>query len=189
MLAVVALLALTPVFLVVGLAVYVFLGRPVVFQQVRTGLDETRFVLLKFRTMREAKRDCPADDASRMTRFGSLLRSTSLDELPSLVNVIRGEMNLIGPRPLLPEYVPLYTARQARRHEVRPGITGWAQVNGRNSLSWDEKFEHDVWYVENQSLLLDARILAMTIQQVLLGRGITQPGEATAERFEGSVGQ
>ena len=179
-----ALLILSPVFLVVALAVYLCLGKPTVFRQVRTGLNGRPFTLLKFRTMHEVEEGQPSDDASRLTRFGRLLRSTSLDELPGLINVIRGEMNLVGPRPLLPEYVALYTVRNARRHEVRPGITGWAQVNGRNSVTWEERLEADVWYVENRNFWLDLRILLRTAAGVLTRQGISQPGHPTMERFD-----
>jgi lipopolysaccharide/colanic/teichoic acid biosynthesis glycosyltransferase len=183
-LAMAALLVLSPVFLVVSLAAHLFLGRPVIFRQVRAGISGRPFVLLKFRTMHEIKDGQPADDASRLTRFGRFLRSTSLDELPGLINVVRGEMNLVGPRPLLPEYLSLYTVRQARRHEVRPGITGWAQINGRNSLTWEQRLEFDVWYVENRSWWLDLRILLRTVAGVLTRQGISQPGHPTMERFD-----
>jgi sugar transferase EpsL len=179
---------LAPVLAVLALCVRLKLGQPVLFRQKRPGLLGRPFELRKFRTMTD-RRDGSGNllpDSVRLTAFGRWLRRTSLDELPELVNVIRGEMSLVGPRPLLMEYLPLYSPEQARRHEVRPGITGWAQVNGRNSLSWEEKFLLDVWYVDNRSMLLDLRILTMTITKVLRKEGVTQPGSATAERFMGS---
>src|SRR5262245_51367085 len=160
-----ALVILLPLLVPLALAVRVALGTPVLFRQVRPGRHGRPFTLLKFRTMRDA-RDAggrPLEDRERLTRFGRWLRASSLDELPELLNVLRGDMGLAGPRPLLMEYLPLYDETQRRRHEVRPGITGWAQVRGRNALSWPEKFEFDVWYVDNRSLALDARILAMTV--------------------------
>lgn len=164
------------------------LGSPVFFAQRRPGLLGKPFGLVKFRTMTNDVDDRGSllPDAQRLTRFGKFLRSLSIDELPELWNVIRGDMSLVGPRPLLMEYIPLYTAQQARRHEVRPGITGWAQVNGRNSLSWEEKFALDVWYVDNQSLLLDFRILWLTVLKVLIREGISADGDATMPRFIGS---
>jgi len=177
--------------LVVVLAVLVRwrLGAPVLFRQDRPGLDGTPFTLYKFRTMREANdaAGCPLPDSSRLTRLGRFLRSTSLDELPELWNVIRGDMSLVGPRPLLTEYLPIYDERQRRRHEVRPGLTGWAQVNGRNAVSWDERLEMDVWYVDNRSWRLDARILFLTTGAVLRRQGISAPGEATMGRFTGTT--
>jgi lipopolysaccharide/colanic/teichoic acid biosynthesis glycosyltransferase len=173
------LLVLSPVMLAVALAVRLRLGSPVLFRQERTGRGARGFTILKFRTML----DGAGSDAERLTGFGRFLRSTSLDELPQLVNVLRGDMSLVGPRPLLPEYLARYSPRQARRHEVRPGITGWNAVNGRNSMSWDEQFELDVWYVENRSLWLDLRILGRTVVEVVRRTGIAQPGEATRERF------
>lgn len=160
-------------------------GRPVLFRQPRPGRDGEVFELLKFRTMLEPDATHQTD-AERLTRFGILLRSLSLDELPSLWNVLRGEMSLVGPRPLLVDYLPLYDARQARRHEVRPGITGWAQINGRNSTPWEQRLELDVEYVENRSLTLDARILLGTVLTVLGRQGINAEGEATVARFQGS---
>ena len=182
-----ALIVLAPVYLAVALAVRVRLGRPVIFRQVRPGADGAFFELLKFRTMTTATgadgRLLP--DADRLTPFGRWLRETSLDELPELWNVVRGEMNLVGPRPLLVEYLPLYSERQARRHEVRPGITGWSQVNGRNAPDWDMKLEQDVWYVEHRSLLLDLRILGRTVQSVLRREGINHDGHVTTPLFQG----
>jgi sugar transferase EpsL len=179
---------LVPMMLVLILLVRVNLGAPILFRQTRPGLHGKPFAMYKFRTMTN-ERDAEGDllpDAQRLTRFGRFLRSTSLDELPELINVLKGEMSLVGPRPLLMEYLPLYTAEQARRHEVRPGITGWAQVNGRNAISWEEKFKLDVWYVDNRSLWLDIRILWMTFQKVFKREGISQAGQATAEKFMGS---
>ncbi len=177
-----------PLLLVVAILVRLFMGRPVLFRQRRPGLDGRPFVLLKFRTMTQGSTLDKAHEADvdRLTRFGSWLRSTSLDELPELWNVLRGEMSLVGPRPLLMEYIPLYTAEQARRHSVRPGITGWAQVNGRNLLDWEERLAMDTWYVDNRSFLLDLRILAISVERVLSRRGIAAAGDATMPRFGGS---
>jgi lipopolysaccharide/colanic/teichoic acid biosynthesis glycosyltransferase len=163
------------------------LGSPVLFTQVRPGLHGKPFRMVKFRTMTDERDASGAllPDAQRLTPFGRFLRSSSLDELPELWNVLRGEMSLVGPRPLLMEYLPLYSAVQARRHEVRPGITGWAQVNGRNAISWADKFALDVWYVDHRSLFLDIRILWLTVRKVLVRDGISAAGEATMPRFEG----
>jgi sugar transferase EpsL len=179
-----------PLMAIVALLVALRLGSPILFHQPRIGLLGRGFVLHKFRTMRdEVGPDArPLADSERLTSFGRMLRSTSLDELPSLWNVIRGEMSLVGPRPLLPEYLALYNSRQLRRHEVRPGITGWAQVNGRNAVGWQERLEMDVWYVENRSFLLDCRILLRTFIQVFRRAGISQPGHATMEPFRGNDG-
>lgn len=164
------------------------LGSPVLFHQVRPGLNGQPFTMVKFRTMTNARGSGGVllPDAQRMTLFGRFLRASSLDELPELWNVLRGDMSLVGPRPLLMEYLSLYTPEQARRHEVRPGITGWAQVNGRNAISWPDKFELDVWYVDNQSLWLDIKILWMTVRKVLVRDGISATGEATMPKFTGS---
>ncbi len=185
------LVVLSPLLVLVAIAVRVLIGAPVLFRQKRPGKDEKIFTLFKFRTMRNSTDADGAllPDQDRLTGFGRFLRQTSLDELPELFNVLEGDMSLVGPRPLLPEYLPLYDLRQRRRHEVRPGITGWAQINGRNALTWQEKLELDVWYVENRSFLLDLRILAATSRIVGLARGINQPGHATAERFEGNQNQ
>ena len=163
------------------------LGSPVLFTQVRPGLHGKSFRMVKFRTMTDARDASGAllPDAQRLTPFGRFLRASSLDELPELWNVLRGEMSLVGPRPLLMEYLPLYSPEQARRHEVRPGITGWAQINGRNAISWADKFALDVWYVDHRSLWLDLRILWMTVRKVLVRDGISAAGEATMPRFEG----
>ena len=179
---------LAPLILVVALLVRVFMGRPVLFAQERPGLRGRPFRIYKFRTMsldRDAAGE-PLPDAQRLTPLGALLRRLSLDELPQLFNVVKGDMSLVGPRPLLMEYLPLYTPEQARRHAVRPGITGWAQVNGRNALSWEEKFALDVWYVDHQSLALDISILWRTVRKVLVREGISAAGEATMPRFDGS---
>jgi lipopolysaccharide/colanic/teichoic acid biosynthesis glycosyltransferase len=165
------------------------LGSPVFFRQMRPGRDNQPFHMLKFRTMTDAR---GADggllsDAERLTQFGSFLRATSLDELPELLNVLKGDMSLVGPRPLLMEYLDLYTPEQARRHEVRPGITGWAQVNGRNALSWEDKFKLDVWYVDNRTIWLDMKILWLTVKKVLVREGINAAGDATMPRFTGKA--
>lgn len=164
------------------------LGSPVLFRQVRPGLRGQPFEMVKFRTMTDARGPDGQllPDAERLTAFGRFLRSSSLDELPELWNVLKGEMSLVGPRPLLMEYLPLYSREQARRHEVRPGITGWAQVNGRNALSWDDKFKLDVWYVDHRSLWLDIKILWLTVRKVLVREGISAAGEATMPRFTGN---
>lgn len=166
------------------------LGGPIFFCQTRPGFQGKPFEMIKFRTMTDARdpNGQLLNDAARLTPFGRLLRSSSLDELPELWNVLKGDMSLVGPRPLLMEYLPLYSLEQARRHEVRPGITGWAQVNGRNALSWDEKFKLDVWYVENQSFWLDIKILWMTVQKVLVREGVSAVGEATMPKFTGNKG-
>ena len=177
----------SPVLLVTALAVRASTGGPILFRQTRTGLGGKPFTILKFRTMRDA-RDADGEvlpDGARLTPLGSLLRDLSVDELPNLVNVLRGEMSLIGPRPLIHEYRDLYSTEQFRRHEVKPGITGWAQVNGRNALSWDEKFRLDVEYVDRRSWRLDALILFRTIGCVVARDGISMPGAATVRRFEG----
>jgi lipopolysaccharide/colanic/teichoic acid biosynthesis glycosyltransferase len=183
-----ALLVGAPVLAGVALAVRTRLGAPVLFRQRRTGRGGAPFTLLKFRTMRPAPPGAwdPSTDATRLTPLGRALRRWSLDELPQLWNVLAGDMSLVGPRPLPMEYLPRYSARQARRLAVTPGITGWAQVNGRNATDWPERFELDVWYVEHRSLALDLRILARTAWQVVAGRGVTQSGEATMREFTGA---
>jgi lipopolysaccharide/colanic/teichoic acid biosynthesis glycosyltransferase len=183
-----ALVVLAPLLIVIAILVRWRLGSPILYVDWRAGWRGEHFRLYKFRTMsneRDAKGD-PLPDADRLTRFGRFLRTTSIDELPELWNVIRGDMSLVGPRPLLTDYLPLYDPTQARRHEVRPGLTGWAQVNGRNALTWEEKFELDVWYVDNRSIMLDLKILAMTVGKVLSGADVTAKGEATMPRFEGT---
>lgn len=181
------LIALGPILLLVALLIKMLLGGPILFRQERPGRYGKTFTIVKFRTMRDAvdRTGISLADEFRMTELGSFLRSTSLDELPELWNVLKGEMSLVGPRPLLKEYLPLYTAEQACRHEVRPGITGWAQVAGRNAISWDEKFNLDVWYVNHQSFLLDLKILFLTLWTVLRRDGIAQSGHVTADRFRG----
>ncbi len=183
-----ALILLSPVMAVVAWNIRKKLGSPVLFRQVRPGRDGKPFEMIKFRTMRDAvgSDGHPLADAERMTPFGSFLRASSLDELPELWNVLKGDMSLVGPRPLLMEYLPLYSQEQSRRHQVRPGVTGWAQVNGRNALSWDEKFKLDVWYVDNQSFLLDFKILFMTIKKVVVKEGISAEGNVTMSKFTGN---
>ncbi len=186
--AVLGLLLLWPLFVVVALAVRITMGRPILFRQRRPGLHGRPFTIRKFRTMRDRHdaRGRPTPDTTRLTRLGRFLRSTSLDELPELLNVLRGEMSLVGPRPLLMQYLGRYSPEQARRHEVRPGITGWAQVNGRNGLSWEEKFRLDVWYVDHGSLWLDLRILIRTAWKVLRPEGIDAAADVTMPEFMGS---
>jgi lipopolysaccharide/colanic/teichoic acid biosynthesis glycosyltransferase len=183
-----ALALLAPILAMIALLVRIKLGSPVLFRQERPGRRETPFVLVKFRTMTD-RRDAPGvllADSERLVPIGRFLRATSLDELPELVNVLRGDMSLVGPRPLLMQYRERYTLEQARRHEVKPGVTGWAQINGRNALSWDDKFRLDVWYVDHRSLLLDLKILTLTCWKLLTREGIIQPGEASAAEFMGS---
>lgn len=187
-LAAMALVLLSPIIAALAWQIRKKLGSPVLFRQTRPGLHGKPFQMIKFRTMRDAigPDGQPLPDSERMTPFGSFLRSASLDELPELWNVLKGDMSLVGPRPLLMEYLPLYSPEQARRHEVRPGVTGWAQINGRNALSWEEKFRLDVWYVDNQSFWLDLKILALTVKKVFVREGISAAGEATMTRFTGS---
>ncbi|HDS1758575.1 sugar transferase [Pseudomonas sp. M5] len=182
------ILFLLPVLLVVAWAVKRKLGSPILFRQVRPGARGVPFEMIKFRTMLDAhdSKGEPLADADRMTVFGKFLRSTSLDELPELWNVLKGEMSIVGPRPLLMEYLPLYNERQNLRHKVRPGITGWAQINGRNALSWQEKFELDAWYVENRTFLLDLKIIALTIVKVFKRDGVSANGEVTMPKFQGN---
>lgn len=183
------LIVLAPLMLATAAAVRMFLGKPVLFRQVRPGLQGRPFELVKFRTMLDARSETgtPLPDDQRLTRFGRFLRASSLDELPQLWNVLRGDMSLVGPRPLLVQYLPLYSDHQARRHEVRPGLTGWTQVKGRNSLSWEEKLDLDVWYVDNRSFLLDLRIIFMTAMRLVRPRGISAQGHATMPEFLGSA--
>jgi sugar transferase EpsL len=183
-----ALLILSPLMGMIALWVCWVKGSPVLFKQKRPGYQGKIFKLYKFRTMREAlTRDGhPLPDEQRLTRWGIFLRATSLDELPEMINILRGEMSLVGPRPLLVQYLERYSPEQARRHEVLPGLTGWAQINGRNDLSWEDKFRLDVWYVDHRSIGLDLKILWMTIWKVIRREGISQPGQATAEEFMGS---
>ncbi len=174
--------------LLIALLVRLKLGAPVLFRQQRPGLEGRLFEMIKFRTMTDGRdnQGRPLSDEQRMTPFGRALRRTSLDELPELLNVIKGDMSLVGPRPLLMEYLPLYSAAQARRHEVRPGITGWSQVNGRNATDWETRLAQDVWYVDNRSLAVDLRILFLTVGRVLSADGVSQVGQATKEPFRGS---
>lgn len=187
MLAFIGLVLVLPLLLLAGLAVLVTVGRPVVFRQERAGLHGRPFTLYKLRTMRAATGPDgqPLPDAERLTRLGRVLRKLSIDELPQLWNVMNGDMSLVGPRPLYVKYIPRYTPEQARRLEVQPGITGWAQVNGRNAVSWDERFRLDVWYVDHWSPSLDVRIILLTLWKVVRREGITEPGEATMTEFGG----
>ena len=183
-----ALIILSPILILISILVAIIHGSPILFRQERPGYKGKIFTIYKFRTMRDALDESgkPLPDHKRLTKFGRFIRSLSLDELPELINVLKGEMSLVGPRPLLPAYLPLYNTEQARRHDVLPGITGWAQVHGRNVLSWQEKFELDVWYVDNQSIWLDIKIIGLTLLKVLKREGISQPGQATAELFQGN---
>lgn len=184
----VMLCTLSTIILITWLLVRKKLGSPAIFKQPRPGLNGEVFYVYKFRTMTD-ERDESGEllpDEVRLTSFGKLLRKLSLDELPQLWNVLKGDMSFVGPRPLLVEYLPLYNERQAQRHNVRPGITGWAQVNGRNAISWEQKFEYDVWYVKNQSLWLDFKIMLLTVKKVFISEGISQDGQATMQKFTGS---
>lgn len=185
--ALIGLLLLSPIFIAVTIALYIANQSKPFFFQTRPGKDEKLFSIIKFKTMND-KKDMEGNllgDHDRLTAIGSLVRKTSIDELPQLINVIKGDMSLIGPRPLLPQYLPLYSTEQNRRHEVRPGITGWAQVNGRNAISWKQKFDYDVWYVNNCSFLLDIKILLLTLKKVLLREGISSATSVTMEKFKG----
>lgn len=183
-----ALLTLSPVIIIVALLIRFKLGSPILFTQDRPGLNGKIFKMMKFRTMLDGKdkQGNLLPDHLRMTKFGSFLRSASLDELPGLFNVLKGDMSLVGPRPLLVQYLPLYNSEQARRHDVRPGITGWAQVNGRNAISWEDKFKLDVWYVDNHSFWLDIKILFLTVKKVFVREGISADGHVTIEPFKGT---
>ena len=187
----IALILLAPVIALVAWKIRKNLGSPVLFRQTRPGLSGKPFEMVKFRSMKDAvdANDNPLPDDERMTPFGDKLRSSSLDELPGLWNVLKGDMSLVGPRPLLVQYLPLYSKEQARRHDVRPGITGWAQINGRNAISWEEKFELDVWYVDNRTLWLDIKILFLTVKKVFVKEGISAEGHVTIEPFTGSLHQ
>ncbi|MBK8616457.1 MAG: sugar transferase [Anaerolineales bacterium] len=187
-LALLALVILSPVLLATAILVRIFIGTPILFKQQRPGYKGRPFHIYKFRTMtnRITLNGSLLPDAERLTRFGRFLRSLSLDELPELFNILRGEMSFVGPRPLLMEYLPLYSAEQARRHDVMPGLTGWAQVHGRNAITWDDKFKHDVWYVDHWSFLLDLKIILMTAGKVVTREGVTQEGQATTEYFTGN---
>ncbi|TOQ19374.1 sugar transferase [Vibrio parahaemolyticus] len=183
------LVLLSPIIALVAWKIRKNLGSPVLFRQTRPGLHGKPFEMVKFRTMKDAvdAQGNPLPDSERMTPFGDKLRSSSLDELPELWNVLKGEMSLVGPRPLLMQYLPLYSKEQARRHEVRPGVTGWAQINGRNAISWEDKFKLDVWYVDNHNLLLDIKILFLTVKKVFVKEGISADGHVTIEPFTGQV--
>lgn len=187
-LAALGLLISSPLLLGLMLLIRLTFGVPIFFTQTRPGKNGKPFEMVKFRSMIDVRdaQGSQLSDAARLTTFGHFLRSTSLDELPEMWNVLKGDMSLVGPRPLLLEYLPLYTAEQARRHEVRPGITGWAQVNGRNAISWEEKFKLDVWYVDNQSFWLDVKILLLTVKKVFVREGISAKGEVTIEKFMGT---
>lgn len=183
-----ALVMLSPVFIILFILNAIFLGTPVVYRQIRPGLNGAPFSIFKFRTMTEAvdANGVLLGDDARLTSFGRFLRNTSLDELPELFNVLKGDMSLVGPRPLLMQYLPRYTQEQARRHEVKPGMTGWAQVNGRNSITWEQRFQLDIWYIDNWSLALDIKIIFLTILKILKREGISQKGHATMSEFMGS---
>ena len=187
----IALILLSPIIALVAWKIRKNLGSPVLFRQTRPGLNGKPFEMVKFRTMKDAvdQQGNPLPDSERMTPFGDKLRNSSLDELPELWNVLKGEMSLVGPRPLLMQYLPLYSKKQARRHDVRPGVTGWAQINGRNAISWEEKFALDVWYVENKTLLLDAKIIFLTVKKVFVKEGISADGHVTTKPFRGSKDQ
>ncbi|EOB6641729.1 sugar transferase [Vibrio vulnificus CladeA-yb158] len=184
-----ALILLSPIIALVAWKIRKNLGSPVLFRQIRPGLNGKPFEMVKFRTMKDAVdgQGNPLPDSERMTPFGDKLRSSSLDELPELWNVLKGEMSLVGPRPLLMQYLPLYSPEQARRHEVRPGVTGWAQINGRNAISWEDKFKLDVWYVDNRSFWLDLKVLLLTVRKVLIKEGISAQGEVTMPPFKGNM--
>lgn len=182
------LVLLSPIFIIVMVGLFFANGGQPFFFQTRPGKNEKVFRIVKFKTMND-RRDAQGNllpDAERLTKVGSFVRKTSLDEIPQLINVLKGDMSLVGPRPLLVQYLPLYNEKQKRRHEVRPGITGWAQVNGRNAISWQQKFEYDVWYVDHVSLMLDIKILFLTLKKVFIREGISQDGQATAEPFKGN---
>lgn len=181
------IIALLPIFIIVSLLIWHQMGRPVLFRQTRPGLHGKPFRMIKFRTMRDGfdAQGSPLPDSERLTPLGRFLRSSSLDELPELWNVLKGEMSLVGPRPLLMEYLSLYSPEQARRHSIRPGVTGWAQINGRNAISWDQKFVLDIWYVDNYSLWLDLKIICTTIRKVIKREGVAADGEVTMPKFNG----
>ena len=186
--AIIALIILSPLFVIISLLLVITNKGDIFFTQFRPGLNGKIFRLIKFKTMNyeENFEGALLQDYFRITKIGKILRKTSLDEIPQLINVLEGDMSLIGPRPLLPEYLELYTYFQKRRHEVKPGITGWAQVNGRNAISWQQKFEYDVWYVNNQSFLLDLRIILLTVKEVFSGKGVNAPKKVTVEKFDGT---
>lgn len=185
---VILLFLFAPIMVFIAFLVYFNIGKPILFQQARPGLNSSPFNLIKFTTMKNIfdEKGNLLDDEERLTNFGKFLRSTSLDELPELWNILKGEMSFIGPRPLLMDYLPLYSSEQLRRHEVKPGVTGWAQINGRNSISWEEKFNLDIWYVDNVSFWLDIKILLITIKKVIMRKDISKEGMATMSKFQGS---
>lgn len=180
------MILMAPLYLFLFISVFLTLGWPCFYSQVRPGIHAAPFKIYKFRSMRLLPKGFDLSDEERLTRFGRLLRSTSLDEIPSLWNVVKGEMSVVGPRPLLMEYIPLYSKEQARRHSIKPGITGWAQINGRNAISWEEKFKLDIWYVDNQSFILDIKIILLTIKKVISRSNISADGEATMPKFTGN---
>ncbi|WP_174209010.1 sugar transferase [Sphingorhabdus sp. EL138] len=182
------MLLLAPLILIIAILILMVMGKPVLFTQKRPGIKGSPFMMVKFRTMRNAvdKKGDPLPDSKRLTKFGIFLRNTSLDELPGLWNVLNGDMSMVGPRPLLMQYMPLYNQEQLRRHEVKPGITGWAQINGRNAISWEQKFKYDVWYVDNQSFWLDVKILFLTLGKTIARKGINAADDATMPIFTGS---
>ena len=181
-----AIALLSPILISIGLIILFSIGRPIIFVQTRPGYDKRPFKFYKFRTMTNFVNDSGdlLPDEARLTKLGSFLRKTSLDELPSLWNVVKGDMSLVGPRPLLMDYIPHYSEQQIRRHEVKPGITGWAQINGRNLITWEQKFKLDIWYVDNQSLWLDIRIIILTVWKVITGEGVNPKGRSTMKRFD-----
>jgi sugar transferase EpsL len=187
-LTILGLIIVSPILFALVVVIWLLQGSPILFQQKRPGLHGKIFTIYKFRTMRDERdeNDHPKPDEERITPLGKFLRTTSLDELPALINVLKGEMSLVGPRPLLIEYLPRYSVEQARRHETLPGITGWAQINGRNALSWHDRFRLDVWYVDHWSLMLDIKILLITLWKVIKREGISEPGFATAQKFQGN---
>jgi lipopolysaccharide/colanic/teichoic acid biosynthesis glycosyltransferase len=188
MVSMILIVSVCPILLVTTIMIYFFLGRPILFQQIRPGLNGLPFKMYKFRSMKDStdRSGNPLPDDERLTSFGKILRSTSIDELPALWNVLKGEMSLVGPRPLLMEYLPLYSDEQKHRHDIRPGITGWAQVNGRNALSWEERFKLDVWYVNNQTFWLDIKIILLTVKKVFMREDISAEGQATMQKFTGN---
>lgn len=183
-----AFLLLSPLMILIAGIIRLTMGKPIFFKQIRPGFHEKPFIIYKFRTMFNSysKDGFLLPDEKRLTRFGKFLRSASLDELPELFNILKGDMSIVGPRPLLMQYLSRYSAEQARRHEVRPGLTGWAQINGRNAITWEEKFRLDVWYIDNQSIFLDIKIILMTVAKVVKREGISHPGQATMEEFRGN---
>ena len=181
----IVLLSLSPILLLITLSILISMGRPILFKQLRTGKNEIEFTFYKFRTMTTKDLDQEITDEDRITRIGNFLRQTSLDEIPSFFNVLKGEMGLVGPRPLLPEYLPLYSKKHRKRHLIKPGITGWAQINGRNTITWEEKFDLDIWYLENKTIFLDIKILFLTLYKVFKADGISPDGNKIMPKFKG----